>query len=147
MNLIIFLYCCLGGNFKWLRIIQLSSTKEKVNSFLKHQEDKLIPTGRTSSGVHGSSCRVCSFGGQVRTVCCARPRTFSVTVTFTDWMDILCTGTKDLRHSYEMRKLQKGESTKFPSVYANHPANSWGGFTTHSFSHSTKNYQMPVGEK
>lgn len=35
-------------------------------------------------------------------------------------MDTLCTATKDLRHPYEMRKLQKGESTKFLSVYANH---------------------------
>lgn len=62
-------------------------------------------------------------------------------------MDTLCTATKDLRHPDEMRKLQKGESTKFPSVYANHPANFQGEFTTHSFFHSTKNYQVSVGEK
>lgn len=102
MNLIIFLYCCLGGNFKWLRIIELSSTEENLSSFLKHQEDKLMSTGRTSSRVHekdflqspwggfppestGSSYRVCSFGGQVHTVCCAWPGTFSVTITFTAW--------------------------------------------------------------
>lgn len=58
--------------------------------------------GRTSSRVHRedflqstpgglppesteSSFKVCSFGGQVHTVCCAWPGTFSVTVTFTTW--------------------------------------------------------------
>lgn len=95
----------------------------------------------------GSTYRVCSFCGQVHTVYGALPGTFSVTVTFPARRDILCTATEDLRHPCEMRKLQKGESTKFPSVYANHPAISGGEFTTYSLSHWTKNYQVSVGEK